>query len=158
MPRELTPLEQLQLVIPGFRGYKVKDLIWQDDTLVRRYMIDRLESANSNFSKMMGEIARRSPFDERLRVLDDLTSRIRELISDLNSAQSGGVVVNARWKIHAEQLKQIYEYDLKLVGLASQVEKASIERNLDAANQALEELMRLWRDRAKLFYPPELSQ
>jgi len=50
MPRELTPLEQLQLVIPGFRGYKVKDLIWQDDMLVRRYMIDRLESANSNFS------------------------------------------------------------------------------------------------------------
>ena len=44
------------------------------------------------------------------------------------------------------------------MGLASQVEKASIERNLDAANQALEELRRLWRDRAKLFYPPELAQ
>ncbi|MCG2888745.1 MAG: hypothetical protein L7H21_05405 [Sulfolobales archaeon] len=158
MPRELTPLEQLQLMIPGYRGYKVKDLIWQDDMLVRRYMIDRLENANSNFSKMMSEVARRNPFDERLRVLDDLTSRIRELISDINSAQSGGVDVYARWKIHAEQLEQIYEYDLKLVGLASQVEKASIERNLDAANQALEELRRLWRDRTKLFYPPELAQ
>lgn len=43
MPRELTPIEQLQLLLPGYRGYKAKDLIRQDDFLVRRAVIDRLE-------------------------------------------------------------------------------------------------------------------
>jgi hypothetical protein len=157
MPRELTPLEQLQLMIPGYRGYKVKDLIWQDDILVRRYMIDRLENANNNLAKYMSEIARRSPFDERLRLLDDLTSKIREIVGEINSAQSGGVDVYARWKIHAEQLEQIYQYDLQLVGLASQVEKLSESRDLDSIAKTLDLLRKAWWDRAKLFYPPELA-
>ena len=36
MPKELSPLEKLQLLVPGYRGYKVKDLIRKDDLLVRQ--------------------------------------------------------------------------------------------------------------------------
>ncbi|MFP3163467.1 MAG: hypothetical protein RXQ75_06500 [Acidianus hospitalis] len=45
MPKELTPLEKLQLLVPGYRGYKVKDLIRQDDFLVRQSTISKLENA-----------------------------------------------------------------------------------------------------------------
>ena len=156
VPRELTPLEQLQLMIPGYRGYKVKDLIWQDDMLVRKFIIDRLEVANNQLGVYMSEIARRNPFDENLRVIDSLLGKIRELIGMINSAQSGGVDVYARWKIHAEQLEEIYKYDLSLVNLAKQIEASAVSRNLTALDSLLNELKLSWYNRGKLFYPTEL--
>lgn len=45
MSKELTPLERLQLLVPGYRGYKIKDLARQDDFLVRTAVKSKVEMA-----------------------------------------------------------------------------------------------------------------
>ena len=156
MPRELTPLEQLQLLIPGYRGYKIKDLIRQDDFLVRRAVVDRLEQTIRIISEKESYIASIDPFSQQLKFMEFLVSKIRELITNIMSAQGGGADIYARWKINTEELDQIVAHDSKMVSIASQIVELAKSEKLEDILPLLNELRNIFYDRMKLFYPPEL--
>jgi len=126
MPRELTPLEKLQLLVPGYRGYKAKDLIRQDDFLVRQATIMKLETAINNLANSESQIVRSQPFSPLLRNIEDTISEIRTLIGILNSTQGGGADIYARYKIHTEQLDEIYKNDLLMESIADKFLPLSI--------------------------------
>ncbi len=156
MPRELTPLEQLQLLVPGYRGYKVKDLVRQDDFLIRQSTVSKLQTAISNLEMAESQVASSNPFSPVLKRVEFVISQIRTLIGQILSAQGGGADVYARYKIHAEQLDEIVNNDLKMVSLANQV--ASISSSLDNLEQIpplLEQIRQVLLNREKLFLPPE---
>jgi hypothetical protein len=90
MSKELTPLEKMQLLIPGYRGYKVKDLIRQDDMLVRNYVRQNLENAINKLSDRESLIARQDPFSSIIKQIEILNSKLRSLIADMATMQSGG--------------------------------------------------------------------
>ena len=156
MPKELTPLEKLQLLIPGYRGYKVKDLIRQDDFLVRQATISKLEIALTNLSNAESQIVRSDPFSPVLKNIEDVISQIRTLIGLLNSAQGGGADIYARYKIFTEQLDEIYRNDLRMIDIANQIVTLSnFPDQLPQIVSLLNELKGVLLDRAKLFFPPE---
>jgi hypothetical protein len=99
MPKELTPLEKLQLMIPGYRGYKVKDLIRQDDFLVRQSTITKLETAITNISHLESQVASMNPFSPYLKKMEYVVSQLRTVIGLINSQQGGGADIYARYKI-----------------------------------------------------------
>ena len=156
MPKELTPLEQLQLLIPGYRGYKAKDLIRQDDFLVRRAVTDRLEQAIRIISEKESYIASIEPFSQQLKVMEFIISKIREVINDIMSAQGGGADIYARWKINTEELDQIVAHDSRMVSIASQIVELVKSERFNDIIPLLNELRNIFYDRMKLFYPPEL--
>ena len=156
MPKELTPLEQLQLLLPGYRGYKIKDLIRQDDFLVRRAVADRLEQTIRIVSEKESYIASIDPFSQQLKVMEFLVSKIRELITDIMSSQGGGADIYARWKINTEELDQIVAHDSKMINIASQIVELAKNERFNDIIPLLNELRNIFYDRTKLFYPPEL--
>jgi len=156
MPKELTPLEQLQLLIPGYRGYKAKDLIRQDDFLVRRAVTDRLEQTIRIISEKESFIASVEPFSQQLKVMEFIISKIREIINDVMSAQGGGADIYARWKINTEELDQIVAHDSRMVSIASQIVELAKSERFNDIIPLLNELRNIYYDRMKLFYPPEL--
>lgn len=158
MPKELTPLEKLQLLVPGYRGYKAKDLIRQDDFLVRQATIMKLETAINNLANSESQIVRSQPFSPLLRNIEDTISEIRTLIGMLNSAQGGGADIYARYKIHTEQLDEIYKNDLQMVSIADQILTLSnFPDQISQIRTLLANLKTVLLNRAKLFFPPELS-
>ena len=157
MPKELTPLEKLQLLIPGFRGYKAKDLIRQDDFLVRQATIMKLETAINNLANSESQIVRSQPFSPLLRNIEDTISEIRTLIGILNSAQGGGANIYARYKIHTEQLDEIYKNDLQMVSIADQILTLSnFPDQISQIRTLLANLKTVLLNRARLFFPPEV--
>ncbi|MBW9141593.1 MAG: hypothetical protein K1T65_07930 [Candidatus Aramenus sp.] len=156
MPRELTPLEQLQLLVPGYRGYKVKDLIRQDDFLVRQSTISKLQAAINNLEALESQIASSNPFSPLLKRIEFVISQMRTLVGQILSAQGGGADVYARYKIHTEQLDEIVSNDLQMVSLANQVANLSASLdNLEQIPPLLEQIRQVLISREKLFLPPE---
>ncbi|EWG06659.1 MAG: hypothetical protein ASUL_08334 [Candidatus Aramenus sulfurataquae] len=156
MPRELTPLEQLQLLVPGYRGYKVKDLIRQDDFLVRQSTISKLQAAIHNLEALESQIASSNPFSPLLKRIEFVISQMRTLVGQILSAQGGGADVYARYKVHAEQLDEIVSNDLQMVSLANQVANLSASLdNLEQIPPLLEQIRQVLISREKLFLPPE---
>jgi Mg2+ and Co2+ transporter CorA len=157
MPKELTPLEKLQLLVPGYRGYKAKDLIRQDDFLVRQATIMRLETAINNLANSESQIVRSQPFSPLLRNIEDTISEIRTLIGMLNSTQGGGADIYARYKIHTEQLDEIYKNDLQMVSIADQILTLSnFPDQISQIRTLLATLKTVLLNRTKLFLPPEV--
>jgi len=156
MPKELTPIEQLQLLLPGYRGYKAKDLVRQDDFLVRKAVVDRLEQAIRIISEKESYVASMDPFSPQLKTMEFLISKMRELISNIMSSQGGGADIYARWKINTEELDQIVAHDSQMINIASQVVELAKSERLEAILPLLNDLRNIFYDRMKLFYPPEL--
>ncbi|MEJ2777499.1 hypothetical protein [Stygiolobus sp. RP850M] len=157
MPKELTPLEKLQLLVPGYRGYKAKDLMRQDDFLVRQATIMKLETAINNLANSESQIVRSQPFSPLLRNIEDTISEIRTLIGMLNSTQGGGAGIYARYKIHTEQLDEIYKNDLQMVSIADQILTLSnFPDQISQIRTLLATLKAVLLNRAKLFLPPEV--
>ncbi|MFP3346731.1 MAG: hypothetical protein RXR17_04765 [Sulfolobaceae archaeon] len=157
MPKELTPLEKLQLLVPGYRGYKAKDLIRQDDFLVRQATIMKLETAINNLANGESQIVRSQPFSPLIRNIEDTISEIRTLIGMLNSTQGGGADIYARYKIHTEQLDEIYKNDLQMVSIADQILGLSnFPDQISQIRTLLANLKTVLLNRAKLFFPPEV--
>ncbi|AWR97995.1 hypothetical protein DFR86_10915 [Acidianus sulfidivorans JP7] len=154
MPEELTPLEKLQLMVPGYRGYKVKDLIRQDDFLIRQYANQKLEAAINNLSRIEGEIVSQDPFSPLLKRIETIISNIRTLIGTLVSLQGGGSDVYARYKIQTEQLDEIVNNDMQMVDISNQILNLSTSvNNLDAILQNLDNLRNVIMSRNNLFFP-----
>jgi len=156
MPEELTPIEQLQLLLPGYRGYKARDLIRQDDFLVRRAVADRLEQTIRIMSEKESYVASIDPFSPQLKVMEFLISKIRELISNIMSSQGGGADIYVRWKVNTEELGQIVAHDSQMINIASQVVELAKNEKLEGIIPLLNELRNIFYDRMKLFYPQEL--
>jgi len=156
MPKELTPIEQLQLLLPGYRGYKAKDLVRQDDFLVRKAVVDRLEQAIRIISEKESYVASIDPFSPQLKTMEFLISKMRELISNIMSSQGGGADIYARWKINTEELDQIVAHDSQMINIASQVVELAKSERLEDITPLLNQLRNIFYDRMKLFYPPEL--
>jgi hypothetical protein len=157
MPKELTPLEKLQLLVPGYRGYKAKDLIRQDDFLVRQATIMKLETAINNLANSESQIVRSQPFSPLLRNIEETISEIRTLIGILNSTQGGGADIYARYKIHTEQLDEIYKNDLQMVSIADQILTLSnFPDQISQIRTLLANLKTVLLNRAKLFFPQEV--
>ena len=156
MPKELTPLEKLQLLVPGYRGYKAKDLIRQDDFLVRQATILKLETALTNLSNAEPQIVRTDPFSPLLKNIEDTISQIRTIIGLLNSAQGGGADIYARNKIFTEQLDEIYKNDLQMVSIADQIVALSnFPDQVYQIKSLLGNLKTVLLNRTKLFFPSE---
>ncbi len=155
MPKELTPLEKLQLLVPGYRGYKVKDLIRQDDFLIRQSTISKLENAVNNIAQQESQIASTDPFSPALKKMEYLQSQLRTIIGLINSQQGSGADVYARYKIQTEQLDEIVNNDLQMVSIANDILNLSISADVDAILSMINKLREVIINRNKLLYPPE---
>ncbi|ARM76802.1 hypothetical protein [Acidianus manzaensis] len=156
MPEELTPLEKLQLMVPGYRGYKAKDLIRQDDFLIRQAVIQKLEASINNLSRLEGEIVADDPFSPLLKRIESIISSIRTLIGTTLTLQGGGGDVYARYKIQTEQLDEIVKNDMNMIDIGNQILNLSSDaNNLTAISQLLDNLRNIILKRNELFFPPQ---
>ena len=155
MTKELTPLERLQLMVPGYRGYKAKDLIRQDDFLIRSSVKTKLENALSKIAELEAQIVSTSPFSPELKKLEFLASKIRTLISEMVASQGGGADVYARYKITTEALDEIVKNDLNMINIANQIYNDISAGRVDSIASMLNQLREVLVRRQELVFPQE---
>lgn len=155
----LTPLERLQLMIPGFRGYKVKDLIRQDDFLVRKAVVSMLEEARGLIERAEEEVAFSNPFDPLIQQYEAVLSDLRSLIAEVWGAPTGDAGMHDRFKVFPENLEKLVEYDLKLIDKAKAIlDAAKVRANLQLVDSMIRDARAYVAERQKLLIPEKLGE
>ena len=153
----LAPLEKLELLLPGFKGYKRKDLIRQDDVLVRSAIRNTLLKVQEEITAKEGEIASSNPFDPKIHDYEDLLSQLRTLTEEVWGVPTGMYLFYDRYKMFESDLEKIVEFDFKLVTLAnSLLEDARSGVEPQVLKNKVKELRNTFSQRQKLFMPEKL--
>jgi hypothetical protein len=119
--KETALLEKISLAIPGFRGYKLKEMRREADKLIRGHLYRRLVGAESSLK----EIFQRLVINKLMDVLDDTDrliakfDRVSELINHASYGYGG--FFNAV-KVEEDDLDKMINFDLKLVDNVKDIE------------------------------------
>ncbi len=152
----LAAAEQLELAFPGFRGYKERDLIRQDDALVRGVNATNLRKAQEKIRFVEQKLVEVDPFDGRISQIETLLSRLRTITEEVTSAPAGALSYYARFNFGLEEQQSLVDYDLSLYESSNRL-FASINENLDAQaiTDQTNEIHDQFFERNKLFLPPQ---
>jgi len=114
------PLKRLQLLIPGFRGYRQGEDIREADSFLRIQVADRMKNARTTVENSRTALTNANQFQS----LYDLATIISDLLTlegRVRFAEQGYTGISPAVRINPQQLDRLYEYDYGFVQAADQL-------------------------------------
>jgi ABC-type transporter Mla subunit MlaD len=125
--------ERILAELPGFRGYKEKELRRESDKLIRNHLYLKLSQARSNFKAVFQKMSDRRQLDV-LEDMDRLVAKFDRLAEKVNHASYGYSGFFDVVKVQEQALDRMIDFDSQLLdqvnSLASEVDafKAEVSR------------------------------
>ncbi|WP_297507480.1 hypothetical protein [Thermococcus sp.] len=119
MGKETKLLEKLELAIPGFHGYKKKELLREDDRLVRGKIADLLVQARKEIERALQRCAMLNC--PQLVGMDSLRKKLVGLEGRVRHAEAGYAGYFDRIKIREREIEMLIDYDAKMIDLAEEI-------------------------------------
>jgi hypothetical protein len=116
-------LKRLQLLIPGFRGYRQGEDIRAADSFLRIQVADKIKNARTTIENSRSSLSNASQF----QALNDLAPVIADLMrfeGQVRFAEQGYTGISAAVRINPQQLDRLYEYDYGFVEAADQLNQS----------------------------------
>ncbi len=110
-------LERLMLVLPGFRGYKLREQRREADRIVRNYIYDVLEHSRDDLGKCF-QILTDGKISELLEPMNRLIAKLDRVAEKVNHASYGYSGFFDSVKIEEPELDRMLTYDTQLMDLA----------------------------------------
>ncbi len=137
---ELRGLERLALSIPGFKGYKDKELRRETDRILRQHVARKLEEVKDQLQELQITYASSG----KIGLLDDVeraVMKLQNVIDRLKTASYGYAGFFDAVKVKEEELDALYAFDQALLEKVEAIgESAKKLRETEAQG---EELLRL---------------
>ncbi|MEM2968444.1 MAG: hypothetical protein QXJ40_04940 [Candidatus Bathyarchaeia archaeon] len=160
---ERSLLEKIMGYIPGYRGYKEKELRRESDRLVRMEVVNRLKAAKTAFRRTFANpSAVQKLVGEDTYRFEALNSRLDRVTQRIDRAVAGYAGMFDAIKVKENKLDAVIQHDLNLIEKAESV-KADVEKTLgiepgtdewrtamDALVSKIEELDSLVNERSNL--------
>ncbi|MGP3667119.1 MAG: hypothetical protein ACKD6N_01590 [Candidatus Bathyarchaeota archaeon] len=125
--KEAGLLEKILSYIPGYRGYKEKELRRETDRLVRMEIVNRLRFAKDSVRKSLtNPVVAQKISSEDVWRLDTLLSRLDRITQRIDKAVAGYAGMFDITKVREDKLDRVTQHDLSLLEKAEAI-KASIE-------------------------------
>ncbi|MBU7047142.1 MAG: hypothetical protein HXS54_11985 [Theionarchaea archaeon] len=114
MPQKLRLLEKLELIIPGFKGYKEKEIRREQDKALRNRLARALDGLKYDIIGMEEEY----PDDlKKVKDLEYLMGRVQKLEDKIEHADYGYAGFFDLIHIDEDKLDEIYQHDLNMFDL-----------------------------------------
>ncbi len=116
-------LKRLQLLVPGFRGYREGEDLRAADSILRREAADKVKAARTTVENARAALSNAGMFS----VLTDLAPLIADMLrieGSIRAAQQGYTGFSPAVRIQPQQLDRLYEYDYGFVQAADQLNQA----------------------------------
>ena len=126
--KERSLLERIMGYIPGYRGYKEKELRRESDRLVRVEVVNRLKAAKTTFRRKFANPAliQKLSSEDTFR-FETLTARIDRVTQRIDRAVAGYAGMFDAVKVKEDKLDTVLEYDVSLIEKAEAI-KADVEK------------------------------
>ncbi len=117
--------ERIAAFVPGFRGYKEKELRRESDRLIRNHLYMKLSTEKNDLREIEQKLADRRYFDV-LTDMDRLLAKMDRVVEKVNHAPYGYSGFFDAVKVKEDSLDHMIAFDNKLVdgitGLATEID------------------------------------
>ncbi len=103
-------LKRLQLLIPGFRGYRQGEDIREADSFLRIQVADKVKNARTTIENSRAALVNANQF-QVLNDLSPLIANLWQLEGEIRHAEQGYTGISPAVRINPQQLDRLYEYD-----------------------------------------------
>ncbi len=122
--------ERIAAFVPGFRGYKEKELRRESDKLIRNHLYLKLNEVRNDLKAIFQKLADRRYFDV-LTDMDRLNAKMDRMAEKINHASYGYSGFFDVVKVKEENLDRMIDFDNKLMdgvsSIAAEVQKYEAE-------------------------------
>jgi zinc-ribbon domain len=113
-------LKRLQLLLPGYRGYRQGEDDRAADNLLRIQTADKIRNARTTMENARSALSNAGQF-AALNDLAPLIADLQRLEGEIRHAEQGYTGISPSVRINPQQLDRLYEYDYGFVIAADQV-------------------------------------
>lgn len=106
--------ERIAAFLPGFRGYKEKELRRESDRLIRNHLYLKLSTAKSDLKSIFQKVSDRRYMDV-LADMDRLVAKMDRVVEKVNHASYGYTGFYDVVKVKEESLDRMIDFDNKLL-------------------------------------------
>ena len=106
--------ERILAELPGFRGYKEKELRRESDKLIRNHLYERLMKARSDLKEVFQQLSQQRRF-EVLTDMDILVTKYDRVAEEINHASYGYAGFFNVLKVDEEKLDKMIDFDTQLI-------------------------------------------
>jgi len=113
-------LKRMQLLVPGFRGYRQGEDIREADSYLRIQVADKIRNARSTVENSRSALTNAGQF----QALNDLAPLIADLWrfeGTVRHAEQGYTGISPAVRVNPQQLDRLYEYDYGFAAAADQL-------------------------------------
>jgi len=124
--KEMGLFERILSYIPGYRGYKEKELRRETDRLVRMEIVNRLRVAKDFVRRSLtNPIIAQRIFNEDAWRFDALMSRLDRVIQRIDRAVAGYAGLFDATRVKEEELEMVIQHDLNLIEKAEAIKSSA---------------------------------
>ena len=131
------PLERLMLILPGFRGYKLREERREADRIVRDYIYRALEQARDNLMGCFQSLSD-SKVAELMEPMNRIVAKLDRVAEKVNRASYGYSGFFDSIKVEEPELENMLAYDTQLMDLARKISDATLSFKADLSQGKLE--------------------
>jgi len=131
-------LEKIELVIPGFRGYKEKELRRESDRLLRNLIYQKLTDAEAQVKDSYRALVNEGA-SEAWDDTDHLIARMDRINERINHSEYGYAGFFDAIKVKEPDLDRMMDYDNQLLGMSDTVAQAASALKDSVDNNRLQE-------------------
>ncbi len=107
--------ERIAAFIPGFRGYKEKEIRRESDRLIRNHLTLKLTTDKNDLKEISQKLADRRYFDV-MTYMDRLQAKMDRVVEKVNHASYGYSGFFDAVKVKEDSLDRMIDFDNKLIG------------------------------------------
>ncbi|WP_292367831.1 hypothetical protein [Methanoregula sp. UBA64] len=108
-------IKKIELAIPGFRGYRIREDLRASDNILRCYIADQIENEIKIPLDRIGETLTRAFEIDSIRDVKDCINQIKGLEAKIRHAEQGYSGISPQIRTEEKELNCIYEFDLALI-------------------------------------------
>ena len=131
------PLERLMLVLPGFRGYKLREQRREADRIVRDYIYKSLEHSRDDLTSCFQSLSD-SKASELAEPMNRLIAKLDRVAEKINRASYGYSGFFDSIKVEETELDNMLAYDTQLMDLVRKIADATTSFKADLTQGKIE--------------------
>jgi len=119
-------LKKIQTVVPGFRGYRIREDLRDSDRMLRAELAKRLRAQRAQLEDARSALVRTDPMSKALEEIGGVVNAMKRVEAEMLHSEVGYSGVAADVRIRDDELNRLYEYDTSMIESLGFIDQALV--------------------------------
>ncbi len=117
-------IKKIQLMVPGYRGYRLREDLRNSDKMLRLELSKRLALQRTELEEFRQTLVTSNPMSKNLTVVGGIVNEYKKIEGLVAHGESGYSGIRADIRIDVPELNQLYEYDSGMIDNLNFIEQS----------------------------------